>query len=67
MADHMQQFKALKRESSSDAPGDPERFRRVELTHSEMMAQGDAMTRTLSTTISTSRTRPYGCSAMDRF
>ena len=50
MADHMQQFKALKRESSSDAPGDPERFRRVELTHTEMMAQGDAMTRTLSTT-----------------
>ena len=50
MADHMQQFKALKRESSSDAPGDPERFRRVELTHTEMMSQGDAMSRTLATT-----------------
>ena len=50
MADLMQQYKAIKRESSSDAPGDPERFRRVELTRSEMMAQGDAMTRTLKTT-----------------
>lgn len=50
MADLMQQYKAIKRESSSDAPGDPERFRRVELTRAEMMAQGDAMRRTLETT-----------------
>lgn len=49
MVDHSQQFKALKRESSSDAPGDPERFRRVELTNQEMMAQGQAISRTLAT------------------
>ncbi len=48
MVDHTQQFKALKRESSSDAPGDPERFRRVELTRIEMMAQGKAILETLS-------------------
>ncbi|MCA3585436.1 MAG: SIS domain-containing protein [Methylocystis sp.] len=39
-------FKAIKREFSSDAAGDPERFRRVELTRQEMMAQGDAMRET---------------------
>ena len=50
MVDHSQQFKTLKRESSSDAPGDPERFRRVELTNLEMMAQGLAISRTLETT-----------------
>ena len=44
------EFKALKRESSSDDPGDPERFRRVELTNTEMMAQGQAITRTLEQT-----------------
>lgn len=55
MADVMQQYKAIKRESSSDAPGDPERFRRVELTRTEMMAQGDAMRRTLETTRDTVR------------
>ena len=55
MADLMQQYRAIKRESSSDAPGDPERFRRVELTHGEMMAQGNAMRRTLETTAETVR------------
>jgi len=50
MSEPSPDFKALKRESSSDAPGDPERFRRVELTNVEMMAQGQAITRTLETT-----------------
>jgi glutamine---fructose-6-phosphate transaminase (isomerizing) len=36
-------YKSIKREFSSDAAGDPERFRRVELTNQEMMAQGAAM------------------------
>lgn len=49
MTDHAQHFEALKREPSSDAPGDPERFRRVELTAVEMMAQGQAISRTLET------------------
>ncbi|RDJ27760.1 SIS domain-containing protein [Bosea caraganae] len=53
MVDHSQEFKKLKRESSSDAPGDPERFRRVELTNLEMMAQGQAISRTLETTAET--------------
>lgn len=39
---------AIRRESSSDAPGDPERFRRVALTNEEMMAQGDAIRATLA-------------------
>lgn len=43
-----QQLKAIRRESSSDAPGDPERFRRVALTNTEMMAQGDAIRATLA-------------------
>ncbi len=47
MTDNSADFKAIKREFSSDAPGDPERFRRVELTRQEMMAQGDAMRATL--------------------
>ncbi|MEM1067137.1 MAG: SIS domain-containing protein [Pseudomonadota bacterium] len=38
----------IRRESSSDAPGDPERFRRVALTESEMMSQGDAIRATLA-------------------
>ena len=38
---------AIRRESSSDAPGDPERFRRVALTNQEMMAQGGAIRATL--------------------
>jgi glucosamine 6-phosphate synthetase-like amidotransferase/phosphosugar isomerase protein len=40
-------LKEIRRESSSDAPGDPERFRRVALTNEEMMAQGDAIRATL--------------------
>ncbi len=43
MNDKPADYKSIKREFSSDAPGDPERFRRVELTNQEMMAQGDAM------------------------
>ena len=50
MNDKPADFKAIKREFSSDAPGDPERFRRVELTNHEMMAQGAAMRATLDTT-----------------
>ncbi|MFD2238953.1 SIS domain-containing protein [Aureimonas populi] len=38
----------IRRETSSDAPGDPERFRRVELTNQEMMAQGAAIRETLA-------------------
>lgn len=41
-------LKEIRRESSSDAPGDPERFRRVSLTNTEMMAQGDAIRATLA-------------------
>ncbi|MBO6720086.1 MAG: SIS domain-containing protein [Rhizobiaceae bacterium] len=37
----------IRRESSTDAPGDPERFRRVALTETEMMSQGDAIRATL--------------------
>ncbi|MDJ0685743.1 MAG: SIS domain-containing protein [Alphaproteobacteria bacterium] len=40
-------FHEIRRESSSDAPGDPERFRRVALTQKEMMSQGDAIRDTL--------------------
>lgn len=42
-----QRLKDIRRESSSDAPGDPERFRRVALTETEMMAQGAAIRATL--------------------
>ncbi len=42
-----QRLKEIRRESSSDAPGDPERFRRVALTEKEMMAQGAAIRATL--------------------
>jgi glucosamine 6-phosphate synthetase-like amidotransferase/phosphosugar isomerase protein len=41
-------LKEIRRESSSDAPGDPERFRRVALTGTEMMGQGDAIRATLA-------------------
>jgi glucosamine--fructose-6-phosphate aminotransferase (isomerizing) len=41
-------LKEIRRESSSDAPGDPERFRRVALTGGEMMSQGDAIRATLA-------------------
>jgi glutamine---fructose-6-phosphate transaminase (isomerizing) len=43
MNDKPADYASIKREFSSDAPGDPERFRRVELTNREMMAQGAAM------------------------
>jgi glucosamine 6-phosphate synthetase-like amidotransferase/phosphosugar isomerase protein len=43
-----ERLKEIRRESSSDAAGDPERFRRVALTNQEMMAQGDAIRATLS-------------------
>jgi glucosamine--fructose-6-phosphate aminotransferase (isomerizing) len=49
MSGQTAEFKALKRESSSDAAGDPERFRRVELTNTEMMSQGTAIRSTLET------------------
>jgi len=42
-----QRLQEIRRESSSDAPGDPERFRRVALTETEMMSQGDAIRATL--------------------
>lgn len=50
MNDKPADFKSIKREFSSDACGDPERFRRVELTNQEMMSQGAAMRATLETT-----------------
>jgi glucosamine 6-phosphate synthetase-like amidotransferase/phosphosugar isomerase protein len=43
-----QKIESIRRESSSDAPGDPERLRRVGLTNLEMMAQGDAIRATLA-------------------
>jgi glucosamine 6-phosphate synthetase-like amidotransferase/phosphosugar isomerase protein len=43
-----ERLKDIRRESSSDAPGDPERFRRVALTNTEMMAQGAAIRETLA-------------------
>ena len=42
-----QRLHEIRRESSSDAAGDPERFRRVALTRTEMMSQGDAIRATL--------------------
>ncbi|MEM9430220.1 MAG: SIS domain-containing protein [Pseudomonadota bacterium] len=42
------EIKEIRRESSSDAPGDPERFRRVALTETEMMSQGRAIEATLA-------------------
>lgn len=42
-----QRLQEIRRESSSDAPGDPERFRRVALTETEMMSQGTAIRDTL--------------------
>jgi glutamine---fructose-6-phosphate transaminase (isomerizing) len=50
MNDKPADYKSIKREFSSDAPGDPERLRRVELTNQEMMTQGAAMRTTLKTT-----------------
>lgn len=46
-----ERLKEIRRESSSDAAGDPERFRRVALTNEEMMAQGDAIRATLAANI----------------
>ena len=43
-----QRLKEIRRESSSDAAGDPERFRRVALTEKEMMSQGEAIRSTLA-------------------
>ncbi len=43
-----QRLKEIRRESSSDAAGDPERFRRVALTEHEMMSQGEAISATLA-------------------
>jgi glutamine---fructose-6-phosphate transaminase (isomerizing) len=50
MNDMQADYKSIKREFSSDAPGDPERFRRVELTNTEMMSQGAAMRATFEST-----------------
>jgi glucosamine 6-phosphate synthetase-like amidotransferase/phosphosugar isomerase protein len=47
MVEFAQRVRELMREPSRDDPHDPERFRRVELTGNEMMAQGAAMTATL--------------------
>ena len=44
-------LKEIRRESSSDKPGDPERFRRVALTGKEMMSQGTAIRNTLSANV----------------
>lgn len=43
-----ERLKSIRRESSSDAPGDPERFRRVALTQTEMMSQPEAIRETLA-------------------
>ncbi|MEM8569809.1 MAG: SIS domain-containing protein [Pseudomonadota bacterium] len=42
-----QRLYEIRRETSTDAPGDPERFRRVALTKTEMMSQGAAIRDTL--------------------
>ena len=46
-----ERLKDIRRESSSDLPGDPERFRRVALTGQEMMAQGTAIRDTLAANV----------------
>lgn len=46
-----QRLQEIRRESSSDAAGDPERFRRVALTEKEMMSQGEAIRATLEANI----------------
>lgn len=46
-----QRLTEIRRESSSDAAGDPERFRRVALTDTEMMAQGTAIQATLDANV----------------
>ncbi|MFK7880848.1 SIS domain-containing protein [Roseobacter sp.] len=49
--DKEQRIREIRRESSSDAPGDPERFRRVVLTEKEMMSQGAAIRATLAANV----------------
>jgi glucosamine 6-phosphate synthetase-like amidotransferase/phosphosugar isomerase protein len=46
--DIAERLKSIRRESSSDDAGDPERFRRVALTNAEMMAQGEAIRATIA-------------------
>lgn len=46
-----ERLKAIRRESSSDAAGDPERLRRVALTNTEMMAQGDSIRATFKANV----------------
>jgi glucosamine--fructose-6-phosphate aminotransferase (isomerizing) len=46
-----QRLREIRRESSSDAPGDPERFRRVALTEKEMLSQGEAIRATLEANV----------------
>lgn len=48
MIDLEARLREIRRESSSDAPGDKERFRRVALTNDEMMKQGAAIRETLA-------------------
>ena len=42
-----QRMRDIRHEPSSDAPGDPERLRRIALTKTEMMTQGEAIRATL--------------------
>ncbi len=46
-----QRLNEIRRESSSDVVGDPERFRRVALTRKEMMSQGKAIRATLEANV----------------
>lgn len=46
-----QRLREIRRESSTDAPSDPERFRRVALTKTEMMSQGEAIRATLEANV----------------
>ena len=43
-----QRMREIRHEPSSDAPGDPERLRRIALTKTEMMTQGEAIGTTLA-------------------
>ena len=43
-----QRMREIRHEPSSDAPGDPERLRRIALTKTEMMTQGEAIGATLA-------------------
>ena len=46
--DFEQRMREIRHEPSSDAPGDPERLRRIALTKTEMMTQGEAISATLA-------------------